>query len=199
MERPVNMKNDRWIMLCCGGILLCVCAALWVPYTEWGILFFSILCSLRLYFADTAVTGLAKAHPKNRTVREMAVLSIFFISINVVIILLRELGWLSAELKEELQFFMLLFLVLVYGNAAPKLPFNRHLGLRLPWTTADENTWRYAHRICGYMSFPTAFAMLCAYAADSPSVIAGALCIGFVVLPAGASYQYYQKQKKDRI
>lgn len=119
MERPVNMKNDRWIMLCCGGILLCVCAALWVPYTEWGILFFSILCSLRLYFADTAVTGLAKAHPKNRTVREMAVLSIFFISINVVIILLRELGWLSAELKEELQFFMLLFLVLVYGNAAP--------------------------------------------------------------------------------
>ena len=97
------------------------------------------------------------------------------------------------------QFSMVLFLVLVYGNAAPKLPFNRHLGLRLPWTTADENTWRYAHRICGYMSFPTAFFMLCGYAMHHTGVQAAAFGFGFVGIPAFLSYRYDQKQKKDRI
>ena len=66
-------------MLCCGGILVCVCASLWLPYTEWGILLFSILSALRLYFANDVITGLDQANPKNRTVREMAMLSMFFI------------------------------------------------------------------------------------------------------------------------
>lgn len=35
------------------------------------------------------------------------------------------------------------------GNLAPKLPFSRHTGLRLPWTAADEDTWIVAHRILG--------------------------------------------------
>ena len=132
-------------MLCCGGILVCVCASLWLPYTEWGILLFSILSALRLYFANDVITGLDQANPKNRTVREMAMLSMFFILMMAGITVWYECGQLPDVVKEKLQFFMVLFLVLVYGNAAPKLPFNRHLGLRLPWTTTNENTWRYAH------------------------------------------------------
>ena len=50
------MKNDRWMMLCCGGILLCVCVSPWLPYTEWGILLFSVLSALRLYFANDVIT-----------------------------------------------------------------------------------------------------------------------------------------------
>lgn len=192
------MKNDRWMMLCCGGILVCVCASLWLPYTEWGILLFSILSALRLYFANDVITGLDQANPKNRTVREMAMLSMFFILMMAGITVWYECGQLPDVVKEKLQFFMVLFLVLVYGNAAPKLPFNRHLGLRLPWTTTNENTWRYAHRICGYMSFPTAFFMLCGYAMHQSGVLIAALCIGFVGIPAFLSYRYDQKQKKDR-
>lgn len=185
-------------MLCCAGILLCVCASLWLPYTEWGILLFSILSALRLYFANDVITGLDQENPKNRTVREMAVLSMFFILMMAAIAVLYECGWLHEAVKEKLQFFMVLFLVLVYGNAAPKLPFNRHLGLRLPWTTTNENTWRYAHRICGYLSFPTAFFMLCGYAMHHSGVVIAALCIGFVGIPAYLSYRYDQKQRKDR-
>ena len=126
------MINDRWMMLCCGGILLCVCASPWLPYTEWGILLFSVLSALRLYFANDVITGLDQANPKNRTVREMAVVSMFFIMMMAVIAALYACGQLQEAVKDKLQFSMVLFLVLVYGNAAPKLPFNRHLGLRLP-------------------------------------------------------------------
>lgn len=193
------MKNDRWMMLCCGDILLCVCVSPWLPYTEWGILLFSVLSALRLYFANDVITGLDQANPKNRTVQEMAVVCMFFIMMMAVIAALYACGQLQEAVKDKLQFSMVLFLVLVYGNAAPKLPFNRHLGLRLPWTTADENTWRYAHRICGYMSFPTAFFMLCGFAMHHTGVQATAFGFGFVGIPAFLSYRYDQKQKKDRI
>ncbi len=40
------------------------------------------------------------------------------------------------------------------GIVSPKLPYNRHTGLRLPWTVRDEDTWKNAHRILGFISFP---------------------------------------------
>lgn len=48
------------------------------------------------------------------------------------------------------------FFMIVTGNLSPKIPFNRYLGLRLPWTVRDEDTWKVAHRIMGYISFPIA-------------------------------------------
>lgn len=44
--------------------------------------------------------------------------------------------------------------MLFAGYVAPKLPFSRHTGLRLPWTISDEATWHVAHRIIGYISLP---------------------------------------------
>lgn len=35
----------------------------------------------------------------------------------------------------------------VAGNIAPKLPFNRYVGFRLPWTVTDEDTWIFTHRL----------------------------------------------------
>ena len=46
--------------------------------------------------------------------------------------------------------------VLFFGNVAPKIPFNRYTGLRLPWTVRDEETWIVAHRVLGYISIPIA-------------------------------------------
>ncbi len=99
------MKNDRWMMLCCGGILLCVCVSPWLPYTEWGILLFSVLSALRLYFANDVITGLDQANPKNRTVQEMAVVCMFFIMMMAVIAALYACGQLQEAVKDKLQCF----------------------------------------------------------------------------------------------
>ena len=40
------------------------------------------------------------------------------------------------------------------GIISPKLPHNRHTGLRLPWTVQDADTWYLAHRILGVISIP---------------------------------------------
>lgn len=40
------------------------------------------------------------------------------------------------------------------GIISPKLPHNRHTGLRLPWTVQDADTWYLAHRVLGVISIP---------------------------------------------
>lgn len=36
------------------------------------------------------------------------------------------------------------------GNYMPKLPQNYFLGIKTPWTLANEYVWRKTHRIGGY-------------------------------------------------
>ena len=43
---------------------------------------------------------------------------------------------------------------LFFGALAPRLPYQRHTGLRLPWTVRDEDTWNLAHKIIGFISLP---------------------------------------------
>lgn len=46
--------------------------------------------------------------------------------------------------------------IIFSGIISPKLPYNRHTGLRLPWTVQDEDTWNVAHRVLGYIALPIA-------------------------------------------
>lgn len=45
-------------------------------------------------------------------------------------------------------------IMLFGGFISPRLPYNRHTGLRLPWTVRDEDTWNVAHRVLDYISLP---------------------------------------------
>ena len=45
-------------------------------------------------------------------------------------------------------------IILFGGFISPKFPFNRHTGLRFPWTVQDEDTWNVAHRMIGIISLP---------------------------------------------
>lgn len=49
----------------------------------------------------------------------------------------------------------LITVVMIFvGIIAPRLPYNRHTGLRLPWTVQNEGAWNVAHKILGIISIP---------------------------------------------
>lgn len=63
---------------------------------------------------------------------------------------------LSGE-EERLFAAAVLILIMVFsGLISPRLPFNRHTGLRLPWTVRDEEAWNTAHRTLGFTAVPVA-------------------------------------------
>ena len=89
--------------------------------------------------------------------------------------------------------------MLFFGNVAPKIPFNRYTGLRLPWTVRDEETWIVAHRVLGYISAPIAILLFTNVAADmSLDVYVQFWWLGAVILWIGipgliSGVFYYKK------
>lgn len=63
--------------------------------------------------------------------------------------------------QEELFAASLVSVVIVFsGIISPRLPYNRHTGLRLPWTVQNEGAWNIAHRVLGIISIPLGLAYM---------------------------------------
>ena len=108
---------------------------------------------------------------------------------------------LGYKINSKTIVFPVLFLAIIFiwiGNYLPKIAPNRRLGIKLPWTLADEDNWIATHRFGGKFS-----------------VILGIITLFFVFLPTDViaiaiflemliyylvltiySYLYYKKQSK---
>lgn len=103
-----------------------------------------------------------------------------------------------SERSEKGSAVAVIFCVMVFaGIISPKLPYNRHTGLRLPWTVRDEDTWDLAHRILGYASLPVAL-LYVACALTISNLEAVTLCAMAVWLgvPGAISYLFFRKKMR---
>lgn len=134
--------------------------------------------------------------------RLTTLVNIGIIFIAMLTALLSATGVLAFSEHSE-RFFAMCFITVIMiflGIVSPRLPFQRHTGLRLPWTVRDEDTWNVAHRILGIISLPLALlyvaASLTLDAFDSVTITAIALWIG---IPSVLSYIYYWKKYHGKL
>ena len=93
-----------------------------------------------------------------------------------------------SENGEKLFAMVLLSCIMVFiGIVSPKLPYNRHTGLRLPWTVRDEDTWKIAHRILGFIS-------ACALTISNFEIVSVVTMLIWISIPGGISYIYFYKK-----
>lgn len=89
-------------------------------------------------------------------------------------------------------------IMLFGGFISPRLPYNRHTGLRLPWTVRDEDTWNVAHRVLGYISLPMTMLYLAAALtvrnADAAAATAKVCFILWIGIPGLVSYIFFWKK-----
>lgn len=89
-------------------------------------------------------------------------------------------------------------IMLFGGFISPRLPYNRHTGLRLPWTVRDEDTWNVAHRVLGYISLPMTMLYLAAALtvrnADAAAAAAKVCFILWIGIPGLVSYIFFWKK-----
>lgn len=131
-----------------------------------------VFASLAILYPNLAkLSNVSEDNPKVKTLKSVTIFTIIFFGIILLLVVIigqLEKRGVLAELinsmsEEQIntasKAFMALVLavpVLLFGNVAPKIPFNRYTGLRLPWTVRDEETWIVAHRVLGYISIPIA-------------------------------------------
>ena len=137
--------------------------------------------------------------------RALTITTFFNIGMILVVItvtMLTESGVLTLSTSGEKIFATAVVAVIIIfsGMISPRLPFNRHTGLRLPWTVRDEATWNVAHRILGITALPVAlFYIAAAIVADDHMKTITLCAVAFWIgIPAAVSYIYYQRKMHGR-
>lgn len=148
-----------------------------------------------LYRHMPQLTDLSQDNPKVGLMRGITLLSVSVLVLGGVLGYLTHTRQLSAQAEQFWASGILLLLLVVLGNLAPKIPFNRYTGLRLPWTVRDEETWNLAHRTLGYLSFPLAVAYLIGIpTAPSLGGLSAAVILLWVGIPGLVSLRFYLKK-----
>ena len=100
---------------------------------------------------------------------------------------------LSQRQEELLAAALVACLMVFAGLISPRLPFNRHTGLRLPWTVADEGAWRAAHETLGVISLPAALLYLaCVLAFPDGETVTLCAVAAWLGIPALRSYRVFR-------
>lgn len=186
----------RWMLLIFS--LLGLLSAVFIPFP---VLKLALLCALSaaclviLYRNMDSLTGYSEENPKNRTMKWITVFNGALLLLCIGAVWLGENGYLGNVSEEWLAVALVSVVMVVLGNLAPKIPFNRYTGLRLPWTVRDEDTWRLAHRILGYISFPLVFlygALL--LSGVEIGTATGIVIFSWIIIPGGISFLFYRRK-----
>lgn len=141
------------------------------------------------------LTDVSSENPKMKTLKLVTIFNIGIFVVCVIFAIL--LGTGVIKFNDDGRFFaaaIVSAVILFAGNVAPKLPFSKHTGLRLPWTVTNENAWIAAHRILGYISIPLAFI----YMAGAPTISSFEVwtlivIVLWIAIPGVFSYMVYKK------
>jgi uncharacterized membrane protein len=85
-------------------------------------------------------------------------------------------------------------LFVVIGNYMPKCRQNQNLGIRIPWTLADEGNWNATHRLGGWVWMISGVVLLATAFLGIFWILISVLLIA-VIVPTVYSYVYYRKHK----
>lgn len=100
------------------------------------------------------------------------------------------LGYTMNMTKYVMIFISVIFIIL--GNYLPKCRHNYTLGVKLPWTLADENNWNATHRVAGYVWMLGGLVLLINAFFFNAYVFLAIILI-MVLIPTVYSYMYYRK------
>lgn len=118
-----------------------------------------ILTAIGIFYRNLALlTGTTASHNQLGAVRAVTIFNIVLIVVLLAAVAAEQTGLVAFSDNGTRVFLTVCVVVamLFFGFIAPKLPFNRYTGFRLPWTIQDEDTWNVAHRILGYLAVPVA-------------------------------------------
>lgn len=170
------------------------------PQRNKAFLLIGVLVIIALVVFDIQAPKIAKLSEDNskvKTMRNLNRLVIFIIVICSLFVVLSPIKTSFSPKNNDLIVVGLVSLfMMVFGNVSPKIPFNRYLGLRLPWTVRDEDTWKIAHRIVGYLSFPIAILQFILTFFFSAETVVPACILIWIAIPGLYSLWFYYKKLK---
>lgn len=157
-----------------------------------------ILTAVTILYRNLALmTGITTNDMRLKVLRTTTIFNMCILVLCITLAALKSAGIVSLSENSEKLFAMFLIagIMTFTGIVAPKLPFTRHTGLRLPWTVQDQDTWNIAHSILGIISLPLALLYIaCCLTVDYFEQITFVAIILWVGIPGVISYIFFLKK-----
>lgn len=189
-----------------GLILFLVISAILISIISKSVLFstiaFAVISIVSLVILYRNVEILTVVTSPNADLKLIKIVTAFNIIVIIGLFLfvgLMEIGVIT--ITEKVENFMGIAIVsaiiIFSGIISPRLPFNKHTGLRLPWTIYDEETWNLAHRVLGITSLPITivYISLSIFVSDI-STLSLCIILAWIGIPAIISLLFYMKKVK---
>lgn len=140
------------------------------------------------------IANLSEDNPKVQTMRSMNRLILALVVLLGAYYICSPFVTVSESISDKAIIIGLAIFMMIFGNISPKIPFNRYMGLRLPWTIRDEDTWKLAHKIVGYIAFPIGIIMIIASFFFKSQTVAGVGILSWILIPGLYSLWFYYKK-----
>lgn len=158
------------------------------------------LIVIALVVLDVLAPKIAKLSSDNPKIKTLRNINRMVISIMILVLIFTKLNPLEGKVSKNTSEILLVAAIsvfmIIFGNLAPKIPFNRYVGLRLPWTVSDEDTWKQAHRLVGYTSFPLSIIQFILIFFFKSETIMPITILTWVAIPGLYSGWFYYKKFK---
>jgi len=160
-------------------------------FTVFGLPLFILGCHLLCVFATSA-------DPKREKISET--MFSFILWICPIVSLFCAVGIYGNALGfawnlSKLGFIMVGLVLIIVGNYLPKCRQNYTVGIKLPWTLADEDNWNRTHRLSGWLFIFGGLIMLFNIFINIPWLTFAVLML-LVLIPSVYSYVLYIQSKK---
>jgi uncharacterized membrane protein len=187
------MNNYRIVQFSFGIISILIVALGYFGGNTGTLTIIGLLALIALILFDIYTPQIANLSPDNPKVKTMRRLN--RLSIVSIVLCFSVLNWLpeihTLNSNGMLGTGIAVVIMVVIGNVAPKLPFNRYMGLRLPWTVRDESTWKIAHKLLGYITFPLVIILIIGSIFGNPVTFAKYCIIAWIAIPGVYSGWYF--------
>lgn len=193
------MKHDKLVfirIICLVGII----GEVLFPNSTGGILFGLILAITSVIFLLMLKNEMAleKSDCENNYSISMCISVVVLLLIIVGYIILKDFQIITLSDTQEYFFSEILVFsfMALFGSCANALPFNKYVGLRLPWTLVDYQTWRYAHKLLHELTFPAilfSIVILKMFPNKSKTLMIWSVLL-YLGVPSFFSYLYYKKK-----
>lgn len=203
-EKRLQQANQKrgWILF---SSFLAMLVALTVQNEVVSILLVGacILAAVVVLYRNLALlTSITTEDMKLGVLRTTTLFNVGVLMVGILFAVLTASGLVTVSKDGEKLLAMLLIscVMLFAGIVSPKLPYNRHTGLRLPWTVQDEDTWNLAHRVIGYISLPVVLLYIaCTFTVEDFELVTLAAMVVWIGVPGVISYVFYRKKQYGKL
>lgn len=200
-RREINYKTKIsyiLLVLCLISIILCISIPTIISNELVAMSLIGMMTIITLGYFTAHIYKLTNIDKDNKKIKFIKWFNYLIIVAIPILIALNYTVKTTNDISEIIVL-SIVSLLIACGTFFYRFPYNRYIGLRLPWTVRDESTWVIAHKIIGIISLPISILTFIGTMVFEPEICLTIGILTWILIPSVISgvhfYQLFCRNK----